>query len=171
VQLTSGPSHCFPFHCCLMVSPSQIMASSNHWFLYIWVMGTFSRKNQHVRASLGCRKETVGRTREWRILQKPTVVKCALLQSFLQVWPCSCNCVVAHLLMPVFGALESQTGFEGVSSSSPVFFFFFFFWLDWSFNSGPHTCKAGALLLEPWRQSILLWLFWAWGLTNCLPGL
>jgi hypothetical protein len=126
VQLTSGPSHCFPFHCCLMVSPSQIMASSNHWFLYIWVMGTFSRKNQHVRASLGCRKETVGRTREWRILQKPTVVKCALLQSFLQVWPCSCNCVVAHLLMPVFGALESQTGFEGVSSSSPVFFFFFF---------------------------------------------
>jgi hypothetical protein len=38
-------------------------------------------------------------------------------------------------------------------------------------NSGLHACKAGALLLEPRLQSILLWLFWSWGLVNYLPGL
>jgi hypothetical protein len=30
--------------------------------------------------------------------------------------------------------------------------------------------KAGALLLEPYLHSILLWLFWRWGLTNYLLG-
>jgi hypothetical protein len=38
-------------------------------------------------------------------------------------------------------------------------------------NSGLHVCKAGALLLEPHLQSILLWLFWRWDLANYLPGL
>jgi hypothetical protein len=38
-------------------------------------------------------------------------------------------------------------------------------------NSGLHTCKAGALLLEPCLQSILFWLFWRWGLKNYLSGL
>jgi hypothetical protein len=31
--------------------------------------------------------------------------------------------------------------------------------------------KAGALLLEPHLQSILLWLFLSWGLENYLPAL
>jgi hypothetical protein len=31
-------------------------------------------------------------------------------------------------------------------------------------NSGFHTCKAGGL--EPYLQSILLWLFWRWDLMN-----
>jgi hypothetical protein len=30
------------------------------------------------------------------------------------------------------------------------------------------TCNACALLLEPRLQSILLWLFWRWGLSNYL---
>jgi hypothetical protein len=38
-------------------------------------------------------------------------------------------------------------------------FFFFFFWWDCGLNSGLRTCKAGALLLEPHLQTILLWLF------------
>jgi hypothetical protein len=42
---------------------------------------------------------------------------------------------------------------------------------EWDLNSGLHICKAGALLLEPLHQSILLWLFWRWGLANYLPRL
>jgi hypothetical protein len=43
-------------------------------------------------------------------------------------------------------------------------------WME--FNSGLHPCKAGTPKLpEPYLQSILLWLFWKWGLANCLPGL
>jgi hypothetical protein len=43
----------------------------------------------------------------------------------------------------------------------------FFLW-NWGLNSGLHACKTGALLLEVHLQSILLWLFWRWGLTNYL---
>jgi hypothetical protein len=49
--------------------------------------------------------------------------------------------------------------------------FFFFFWWDWSLNSGICAWKAGALPLEPHFQSILLWLFWRWGITKYLPRL
>jgi hypothetical protein len=44
-------------------------------------------------------------------------------------------------------------------------------WGDWDLNSGLHTCKAGTLLLKPHLQSILLWLFWRWGLAIYLHGL
>jgi hypothetical protein len=61
-------------------------------------------------------------------------------------------------------------------SNSPTFgsmfcicFYFILFWCNWSLNLGLHTCKADALLLEPYFQSILLWLFWRWGLVNYLP--
>jgi hypothetical protein len=37
-------------------------------------------------------------------------------------------------------------------------------------NSGVHTCKADAVPLEPHLQSILLWLFWRWGLSKHLLG-
>jgi hypothetical protein len=39
-------------------------------------------------------------------------------------------------------------------------------------NSELHSCKSGALPLEPLPQSFLLWLFWRWGLAFCLgqPG-
>jgi hypothetical protein len=47
---------------------------------------------------------------------------------------------------------------------------FIYLW-DWSLNSGLHTCKAGALPLEPHIQFIVLWLFWRWDLTNYLYGL
>jgi hypothetical protein len=33
----------------------------------------------------------------------------------------------------------------------------FFFWWDWGLNSGPCTCKSGAILLEPYLETILLW--------------
>jgi hypothetical protein len=44
------------------------------------------------------------------------------------------------------------------------------------FESGIPVWKAGAgkavsLLFKPHLQSILLWLFWKWILTNCLPEL
>jgi hypothetical protein len=42
---------------------------------------------------------------------------------------------------------------------------------NWGLNSGLWACKVGALLLEPHLQSILLWLFWKWGLPNCFPWL
>jgi hypothetical protein len=38
-------------------------------------------------------------------------------------------------------------------------------------NSGFHICKASILLLEPHLQSVLLWLFRRWGLSNYLPRL
>jgi hypothetical protein len=38
-------------------------------------------------------------------------------------------------------------------------------------NSGLYAYKAGAIQLKPHLQSILLWLFWTWGLANYLPGL
>jgi hypothetical protein len=40
-------------------------------------------------------------------------------------------------------------------------------------NSGLCTCKAGTLLIGPNLQSIMLWLFWRWGVfwTTCLAGL
>jgi hypothetical protein len=53
--------------------------------------------------------------------------------------------------------------------------FGFFFFLEglwyWGLNSGLGACKAGALPLEPQLQSILLWVFWRWGLMSCLPEL
>jgi hypothetical protein len=52
------------------------------------------------------------------------------------------------------------------------FFFFFFLWWNWGLNAGLSAYKAGTLLLQPHRQeSILLWLFWRWGLRNYLPRL
>jgi hypothetical protein len=42
---------------------------------------------------------------------------------------------------------------------------------DWSVNSRLCPCKVGASPLEPLLRSILLWLFWRWGLTNYLPRL
>jgi hypothetical protein len=38
-------------------------------------------------------------------------------------------------------------------------------------NSELCAHKAGTLPLEPLFQSILLWLFWRWGLANYLPRL
>jgi hypothetical protein len=35
-------------------------------------------------------------------------------------------------------------------------------------NSGFWTCKAGALLLERYLQSILLWLVWRWGVSQTI---
>jgi hypothetical protein len=54
---------------------------------------------------------------------------------------------------------------------NPKFKIFFFFLWNWSLNSGLCTCKAGALPLEPHLQSILLCLFWRWGLANFLSSL
>jgi hypothetical protein len=45
------------------------------------------------------------------------------------------------------------------------------FWYDWNLNSGLATCKTGALSLELQPQSILLWLFWRWGLASYLSML
>jgi hypothetical protein len=50
-------------------------------------------------------------------------------------------------------------------------YFFLLLLLVLGLNSGPRACKAGILLLEPHLQSILIWLFWRWNLTNCLSGL
>jgi hypothetical protein len=49
----------------------------------------------------------------------------------------------------------------------------FYLGLGWGsdLNSGLCTCKAAALALEPLLQSILLWLFWRWGLMNYLLGM
>jgi hypothetical protein len=44
-----------------------------------------------------------------------------------------------------------------LASESPEGFFFFL--MGCGLNSGLHTCRAGALPLEPHIQSILLWLF------------
>jgi hypothetical protein len=49
-----------------------------------------------------------------------------------------------------------------------VFFFFLSFFVG---ETGLPTWKAGTLLLEASLQSILLWLFWGWGLLIYLPGL
>jgi hypothetical protein len=49
--------------------------------------------------------------------------------------------------------------------------FCFLVGLEFDSDSGLCACKAGALPLEPHLQSILLWLFWRWGLRNYLPGL
>jgi hypothetical protein len=62
-----------------------------------------------------------------------------------------------------------NTGKEGYFGKFLFLFCLFFFWWDQGFNSGLHTCKAGALPLEPHLQSIWLWLFWGWDLSNCLP--
>jgi hypothetical protein len=37
---------------------------------------------------------------------------------------------------------------------------------DWDLNSGLGAGKVGILLLEPHLPSILLWLFWKWGLAR-----
>jgi hypothetical protein len=42
---------------------------------------------------------------------------------------------------------------------------------NWSLNSRLSDCKAGALLLDPHLQSILLWLFWRCGLMTYFPKL
>jgi hypothetical protein len=47
-----------------------------------------------------------------------------------------------------------------------VFIYLFFY--ETSLNSGLHVCKAGALLFQPYLQSIFLWLFWRLGFSICL---
>jgi hypothetical protein len=37
-----------------------------------------------------------------------------------------------------------------------LLFFYFFFLCDWGWNTGLHTYQAGALLLKPLLQSILI---------------
>jgi hypothetical protein len=44
---------------------------------------------------------------------------------------------------------------EKVNLTPPLYLFLFFWW-DWSLNSELHTCKTGALPLEPHLQSLLL---------------
>jgi hypothetical protein len=70
----------------------------------------------------------------------------------------------------LWGGLATQMQ-KGNGRYGWCFVDFCFFWWDWSLNLGLHTCKASALSLEPHLQSILLWLFWTWGLENYLPRL
>jgi hypothetical protein len=44
-------------------------------------------------------------------------------------------------------------------SESPNLQFYFIYLFIFGGNSGLHTCKTGALPLEPHFQSILLWIF------------
>jgi hypothetical protein len=41
---------------------------------------------------------------------------------------------------------------------------------DWGLKLGLHPYKAGTLPLKPYIQSILLWLFWRWGLQTICWG-
>jgi hypothetical protein len=43
-------------------------------------------------------------------------------------------------------------------------------WWDQSLNSGFCSCKSGTLPLDPYLQSILLWLFQRWGLWTIFQG-
>jgi cellulose synthase/poly-beta-1,6-N-acetylglucosamine synthase-like glycosyltransferase len=47
----------------------------------------------------------------------------------------------------------------------------FFFLMELGVKLTALCLQADALSLEPCLQSILLWLFWRWGLQNYLPGL
>jgi hypothetical protein len=49
--------------------------------------------------------------------------------------------------------------------------FVFFWWWYLGLNSGIGTCKMGSTPCDPHLNSILLWLFWKWGLVNYFPGL
>jgi hypothetical protein len=52
------------------------------------------------------------------------------------------------------------------------FFYYLFIYGEMGLTSGLHTCKAGALPLEPQLQPILFWLFFGDEvLTYYLPGL
>jgi hypothetical protein len=56
---------------------------------------------------------------------------------------------------------------QGKCSASLVLGNFLFFLVGlglYACKAGTH--KAGAVLLEPHLQSILLWLFWRWGLED-----
>jgi hypothetical protein len=48
---------------------------------------------------------------------------------------------------------------------------FFFFLAELGFELRGSCLQTGALPLVLSLQSILLWLFWRWGLLNYLPGL
>jgi hypothetical protein len=58
-----------------------------------------------------------------------------------------------------------------ISGDGFWFLFFSFFGWEWNLNSGLYTYKAGALLLEPHVQSILLWFFGDEKMEYCLPML
>jgi hypothetical protein len=55
-----------------------------------------------------------------------------------------------------YWSLNSGLHVYCLSHTSSPFSYVFFFWWDWDLNSGLHTCKAGAPLLEPHLQSIFL---------------
>jgi hypothetical protein len=69
------------------------------------------------------------------------------------------------LLPSLYPPCPSQTLLIHYNLSLSLSFFFFFKW-DWGLNSRHCDPKANALSLEPHLQSILLWLFWRWGLVN-----
>jgi hypothetical protein len=66
--------------------------------------------------------------------------------------------------------LLKSAGLYYTLNRSFIIFVCLFVLVGWGLNPGLHTCKAGALALETHLQSILLWLFWKWGLTSYLPG-
>jgi hypothetical protein len=49
--------------------------------------------------------------------------------------------------------------------------FFMYFHVGLGLNSGLLPYKAGTLPFEPHLWSMLLWLFWKWGIENYLPSL
>jgi hypothetical protein len=63
----------------------------------------------------------------------------------------------------------SHIFFKKKKQSQSVFLVNLFFWWEWDLNTGLWACKAGAIPLEPYLQSILPCLFWRWGLANYFP--
>jgi hypothetical protein len=68
--------------------------------------------------------------------------------------------MVPKTLLVEITPLDFSVAFAHTISTLLLVFFlllllFFFLW-DWGFNSGLHTCKAGAVPLEPHLQPILI---------------
>jgi hypothetical protein len=78
---------------------------------------------------------------------------------------CVCVCVCVCVFVRPGSPSASLFCGPGLFVQDHLFFFFFFLW-DWGLNSGLCICKAGALLLQPYLQSIFLRLFWRWCLKN-----
>jgi hypothetical protein len=138
------------FHFCLIQCREEFQ-------LFYWLKLALCPKTWSilVQVSRVAEKNTYYATAEWNILQMSakSIWSILLLNSEVFCWVFLFEC----LLIGESGILKSLTfiiygGFICPVSSPPL-------WWFWSLNSGLCAYEASAVVLEPWLQPSLTWLF------------
>jgi hypothetical protein len=79
------------------------------------------------------------------------------------------NCMCRHFPLDICQGCLAESYSSSIFSCFFMLFYFMLLW-KWSLNWVLHVCKTDYLVLEPYLQSILLWLFWTWRSLGYFSG-